>query len=178
MSRRKVIFPPADFWTQPKEQPMSDPNRTDAGDYRRAAVITLHHRQGSTAGVAAIVDETNEAGRAAHLLMAVLQFNWMLITNIRTADGLALLNDYISIMSQDGGDADLAQAAQLHIAHRNNNHTTIGEIMADAAKRRRVTNVFMAVLALYTITVPELSSDEGLAWIERQIQVLANEEVQ
>ena len=50
---------------------MTDDQIPTAADYRRAAVLTLHQRRGNTAGVIAIVDETNTADRATQLLLAV-----------------------------------------------------------------------------------------------------------
>ena len=70
------------------------------GDYRRAALLIRYGRLEETAGIAAIVAETNEHERSPQLLKALLELNRTFIGRLRTAEGIELLGDYIENMSR------------------------------------------------------------------------------
>lgn len=154
----------------------------DFGDYRRAAVLTLHQRRGNTAGVLAIVDETNAADRAVQLLFAVLGFHKHLIQRLRSAEGIDLLADYVHGIASldappdDHGAITMIRAAQILDLHGHNDANGIARVMNAAAADGRPTETFLRLLDHYEVALPELSSTAGIAWLEAQIDALRTEE--
>ncbi len=185
MSRRKVIFPPADYWTNPPKENNNmteEPTPADAGDYRRAAVLTLHHRQGNTPGLSVIVDETNARGRAAHLLLALLHLHEGFIGTLRTADGVALFADWVQGMAgldaTDPAGTDLVRAATTMDMYGRKDFDGIRDTVAAAIDDNRLAYMVHQLLDLYEVGLPELSSTAGIRWIKDHIAALANEEVE
>ena len=180
---RKVIFLPDDYWTHPPEENTvpEDATPTSAGDYRRAAVVTLHHRRGNVGGLIAIVEETNAAGRAAHLVLATLHLHEGFISTLRTDDGIGMLADYIHGMATldatEPPGTDIRRAAQVLEHYGKKNMSGIHHEMTQAVAEGRVTECFRQLLDLYEVAMPELSSAAGTRWIEDHITALANEEV-
>ncbi|WP_104183590.1 hypothetical protein [Mycobacterium avium] len=161
---------------------MTNIQAPDAGDYRRAAVLTLHHRRGNTAGVLAIVDETNIADRAVQLLFAVLGFHKHLILRLRTGEGIDLLADYvhgiatIDAPADDLAAIDMLRAAQILDQHGHNDANGIAQVMNAATADGRPTETFLRLLDHYEVALPELTSAAGIAWLEAQAAALAGEE--
>lgn len=176
---RRVIFPDPDIWTQ-KENTMTD-NTTGPGDYRRAAVLTLHHRQGNLPGVLAIVDEVNDNNRGPHLLLGILGLHGGYISRLRTQDGISLLADYVhgmaSLDATEPPGTDIVQAAQIFEYHGLNDFDGIDRVLKASVNDERATEVFLQLMDLYEVTLPELSAPNGIHWLEEQIKVLANDEV-
>lgn len=183
MSRR-VIFPDPDIWTQPKENTAmsEDATPTTPADYRRAAVLTLHHRQGNDPGLVAIIDETNAAGRAAHLVYATLHLHEGFISTLRTQDGINLLADYVHGMANldavEPPGLDIRRAARMLECYGKKDFEGIDREISEAIADRRLTEAFRQLLDLYEVSLPELSSTVGIKWIQDHIAALANEEVQ
>ncbi|WP_162951563.1 hypothetical protein [Mycobacterium paragordonae] len=159
---------------------MANHHETDYSDYRRAAVLTLHHRRGNTPGVLAIVDETNAEDRARELLFAVLGFHRHLITRLRSEEGLMLVSDYVHGLAVhepiNPEGMDIRRAAQILEHHGQGNHDGIGLEMTAATAEQRATHVFLQLLWIYETALPELTSRAGIAWIEAQIELLLAEE--
>ncbi|BBX29317.1 hypothetical protein [Mycolicibacterium alvei] len=181
MSRR-VIFPDPDIWTR-KEHPMTDQaTPTNAADYRRAAALTVHHRQGNPAGVVAIIDETNTTGRAAHLLLATLGLHHNFIATLRTRDGINLMADYIhgiaTLDPTESPGTEICRAARILECHGLQDLDGIDHEIRSAIDDQRATETFIALLDHYEVALPELSSNVGIGWIQDHITALANEEAQ
>jgi hypothetical protein len=159
---------------------MTDDQTPTAADYRRAAVLTLHQRRGNTAGVIAIVDETNTADRATQLLLAVLGLHKTFITRLRTRDGISLLADYVhgmaTLEATEPPNTDIRRAAQILEFHAQDNINGIDREMRAAASAGRATETFLQLLDLYEVALPELRSLAGITWLEAQIDALLNEE--
>ena len=159
--------------TSPDQQP-------NASDYRRAAVLTKYHRQGNTQGVLAIVDETNTADRAVQLLFAVLGLHKLLITRLRTEEGITLLADWIQGMAAlepiDAASADMIRGAQLLDLHGRDDREGIGRVMNAATADGRPTETFLRLLDHYEVALPELSGPAGITWLEAHIDALRTEE--
>jgi len=58
--KRRVIFPPADYFTPKENNLMTDPI---AGDQRRATALVCHYGRNNTEGMAAILGEAADLGR-------------------------------------------------------------------------------------------------------------------
>ncbi|GAS87541.1 hypothetical protein [Mycolicibacterium brisbanense] len=157
---------------------MTDKQHLDPSDYRRAAVLTKHQRNGNIAGVLAIVEETNTADRAAELMLATMALHGTFIRRLRTADGITLMADWVHGMGGvDTPDAALiARAARILECHANNDLGGIDREMRAATAEDRATEQFLALLDLYEVALPELTSRAALGWIDTQIEVLRLEE--
>jgi hypothetical protein len=135
-----------------------NPQQTDAGDYRRAALLTRYRRQENRAGEVAIIEQTNELNRAPQLLFAILVLNKTFVTRFRTPDGIDLLNDYlrgIAMLEGDGiGTADIVRAAQIIDRHNSDGREAIVEVMDAAIHDGRGTAVLLAVLDHYEVALP------------------------
>jgi len=179
--KRRVIFPDPSIWTN-KEHTMTDDSLTNAGDYRRAAALTLHHRQGNTAGVLAIIDETNNTGRGPQLLFATLDLHEQFISVLRTRDGINLMADYVHGMAALDADAapgtEIVRAARILEFHGLKEPAGITREMQAVGGDAEATQIFIALLDLYEVAMPELSSQVGIRWIQDHIAAMATEEVQ
>ena len=156
-------------------------NDLTPADYRRAAALTLHHRQGSTAGVLAIVEETNTTGRGPQLLAATLDLHESFIATLRTRDGINLIADYVHGMAHldttGTPGTEICRAARVLESHGLKDPAGIIREMQAAGDDAAATTTFTALLDLYEVTLPELSSQVGIRWIQDHIAALANEEM-
>jgi hypothetical protein len=181
---RRVIFPPADYWTRPKENTMTHFAETpSAADARRATALTLHHRGGDTDGVVELVRETAETDRAAELLMAILDLHRTAILELKTDQGVTLMALYVQDLANvpttpDPVTADVRRAAALLDCHGRTDITGLNNVLLDAADTGRPTQLVVALLDLYEHLLPELSSNTGTRWLNRCISNFANEEAQ
>lgn len=153
-----------------------DFDHTDPGDYRRAAVVVLHHRRGNTEGLTAVIDETNDLDRAAHLLYATLGLHHAFIARLRTRDGINLLADWVHGMAGLDAAEDVCRAARILEHHGRQDNDGIVREMEAAITDSRATETFVQLLDLYEVALPELSSPAGIKWIEEHITALAGEE--
>lgn len=146
-----------------------NPNRAD---YRRAAVLILHHRRGDKTGVAAIADETNELDRGPQLLMSLLLLHQTLIGLLRTVNGITLLAPWVasmaSMLATEPPQTDIIRAAQILNFHGQGNKDGIAAVVNSADGR--MTHVLLALMDLYEVALPELSGTVGIEWLESQIQ--------
>ena len=159
---------------------MSDIQKPTAADYRRATVMTLHHRRGSTAGVLAIAQEANDASRVPQLLKAILVVHEVLICLLRTQSGINLLADWVigiaAVPPTEENSVDISRAAKILNFHGKGNAQAIAEVMNEATLEGRPTQVFMQLLALYEVALPELSGSGSLEWLEAQIPAILEQE--
>jgi hypothetical protein len=161
---------------------MTNPNdqAPNAGDYRRAAVLVLHQRRGNTAGVAAIVDETNTANRGPQLLRAVLVLHRTLIGLLRTQSAINLMADWVHGMATldatEPPGTDITRAAQILEHHGQGNHAGVAAVMNAATHEGHPTEVLLQLLDLYEVALPELSGLGGMEWLEAPIETLVSEE--
>lgn len=182
MNRRKVIFVPDDYWTDPpKENDMSEnPSRPDAGDYRRAALLTKYRRQGNQTGQVAIVEEVNETNRAVQLLRALLVLHKTFIVRFRTTDGIDILADYIhgiaTLEPFDAQSTDTVRAAQIIDHHGHDDHQAIARVMAAAVADGRAMQTVLTLLDHYEVALPELSGHAGIAFIDANALAMLEEE--
>ncbi|BCI84400.1 hypothetical protein MTY66_60250 [Mycolicibacterium sp. TY66] len=147
----------------------SKPNNAD---YRRAAVLTLHHRRGDRVGMVAIAEESNALNRGAELLKSVLLLHQTLIGLLRTANGITLLAPWVasmaSMLATEPPQTDIIRAAQILNFHGQGNKDGIASVVNSADGR--MTQVLLALLDLYEVALPELSGTVGVGWLESQIQ--------
>lgn len=148
-----------------------NPNHADR---RRAAVLILHHRRGDKAGVVAVAEETNELNRGPQLLMSVLLLHQTLIGLLRTFNGITLMAPWVagmaSVIATDPAGKDVVRAAQILNFHGQRAHDGIAVVMNEATAEGRPTEVLLALMDLYEVALPELSSTVGIEWLESQIQ--------
>ena len=178
---RRVIFPPTDYWTQPKETTMTEnPNRDKAGDFRRAALLTKYRRQGNQAAQVVIVEEVNETNRAAELLHALLVLHMVFFVRFRTPDAANMLADYFagiaSLEPIDAETTDTIRAAQIINHHGHHNRQAIVQVMNAATLDGRATQTILAVLDHYEVALPELSATAGIAFIEANATAMLEQE--
>ncbi|WP_059013976.1 hypothetical protein [Mycobacterium sp. M26] len=186
MSTRRVIFPPTDYWTQSKENTMTD-NYADtptAADARRASAITIHHRRGNTEGLLTIAHEANENHRTTELVLAILDLHRNPLTELRTPNGIDLIGRHVQELADHSGlvdeptAADVGRAASLLDSHGRNDTNGINQAMQSACNAGRSTQLLLGLLDLYEHLMPELSSAAGLDWLNRCTTTFAIEEVQ
>jgi hypothetical protein len=153
---------------------------TDAGDYRRASLLTKYHREGNETGVMAIIEETNELDRAAQLLFSLLVLHKTFIARFRTPDGIDLLADYIHGIAQLDADEppniDIVRAAQILEHHGHSNRKAIAEVMNTATLEGRATHTFLKLLDHYEVALPELSGQAGIAFIDANAAAMREQE--
>ncbi|WP_285034578.1 hypothetical protein [Mycolicibacterium sp. lyk4-40-TYG-92] len=156
---------------------MTDDQNPDRADRRRAAVMTLHHRRGDKAGVAAIAEETNALDRGPQLLKSVLLLHQVLIGLLRTESALALIAEWVggmaSMLATEPPHTDIVRAAQILNFHGQGNHDGIAAVVNSSDGR--MTHVPLALLDLYEVALPELSGS-GASWLDSQIQAFLEAE--
>lgn len=153
-----------------------------AGDYRRAALLTKYHRLGNKAGMVAIVEETNEAGRVPELLRSVLVLHQTFIARFRTHDGIQLLGDWmggIAELEPDANDADgidLVRAARILNCHGLGNRDGVAATISAATADGRVTQTLLKLLDHYEVALPELTGQAGIEFIDANAAAMRDEE--
>lgn len=183
MSTRKIIFVPDDYWTNPPEENTTMTEnlfRSDAGDYRRAALLTKYRRQGNQTGQVAIVEEVNETNRSVQLLRALLVLHKTFIVRFRTTDGIDILADYIhgiaTLEPFDAQSTDTVRAAQIIDHHGHDDHQAIARVMEAAIADGRAMQTVLTLLDHYEVALPELSGHAGIAFIEANALAMLEEE--
>lgn len=155
-------------------------NGASFGDYRRAALLIRYGRLDDTAGIAAIVAETNEADRSPQLLRALLGLNRSFIGRLRTELGIELLGDYIEGFAEldatEPPGLDIRRAARIINSYMGDDAAGIDTEMYAATLERRVTETLRQIMDMFEAVVPELNSDYGLQWLQAQVDVLLAEE--
>lgn len=159
---------------------MTENQKPNSADYRRAVALTLHHRRGDTEGVVVIAEETNAKDRAAQLLHAVLRLHQTLIGLLRTQSGLNLLADWVLGMATlpaiEPPGTDIVRAAQILNFHGQGSPEGIAEVMNTATSEGRSTQVLLQLLDLYEVALPEISGPGGMEWLAVQIQAFVDDE--
>ncbi len=158
---RRVIFPPVEFWTQPKENHMTD---NTAGDKRRAIALVCHHGNNNIDGVNTILREAGDANRAVELITTLLDAHQDAVPQLVTEVGMACTSDFVLGMANQSGNADMRRAATLIAHHGNNNIDAMNEIFAEASEQP--TELIMSVLSLYTTICPMLYTPMGLRLLQ------------
>ncbi|MBI5536694.1 MAG: hypothetical protein HY898_28500 [Deltaproteobacteria bacterium] len=151
-----------------------------AGDFRRASLLTKYRRQDNKTGQIAIVDEVNDANRAPELLTALLVLHRTFVVRFRTAEGVAMIADYIQgIAALDPIDAatnDVVRAAQIIDLDGKANRAGVLEAFSTAVADRRGMQTVNAVLDHFEVLLPELSSAAGIEFIEAHTTAMLDEE--
>lgn len=173
---RRVIFPDPDIWTQPKETAVpDDATPTNAGDYRRAAALISHHRDDSSEGIAAIIDEAHAAGRDTMLLLATLALHELFMSELRTPAGRALLANWVQAVAHlDDAATPVWRAARVIDAYGRKDGPAINDEITAAGTDAPL--MFRSVMDLYDELLPELSSPAGMDWISRRAATMSDEE--
>lgn len=155
-------------------------DQTRAGDFRRAALLTMYRRQDNKTGQIAIVDEVNEANRAPDLLTALLALHRTFIVRFRTAEGIDVIADYIqgiaSLEPIDDASTDVIRAAQIIDHDGNNDRAAVGAVMSAAVSDGRAMQTVNAVLDHFEVLLPELNGQGGIAFIEAHVAAMRDEE--
>lgn len=166
--------------TNPEAGRNDDGRKPNHADYRRAAVLTLHHRRGDKAGVVAIAQETNALNRGPQLLMSVLLLHQTLIGLLRTANGITLMAPWVAgmagVIATDPAGKDVVRAAQILNFHGQRAHDGIAVVMNEAVADGRATEVLLALMDLYEVALPELSGAVGIEWLQSQMQAFVDME--
>lgn len=159
---------------------MTDNQRPNKADYRRAGVLTLHHRRGDTEGLLAIAAEANAEDRVPQLLRSVLLLHQVLIGLLRTESGVNLLGDWVfGLTTREAStpvEIDVVRAAKILDHHGKGDRQGIAAVMNSATAAGRPTEVLMQLLGLYEVALPELSGPFGLKWLAVQIEGLVEME--
>ena len=150
------------------------------GDYRRAALLIRYGRLDETAGIAAIIAETNELERSPQLLKALLELNRSFIGRLRTAEGVELLGDYIENMSHldvtEPPGVDIRRAARIINSYMSDDLAGIDTEMHAAATENRAMETLRQIMDTLEAALPELNSDAGLEWLQAHVDVLLAQE--
>jgi|KBSSwiStaDraftv2_1062776.scaffolds.fasta_scaffold668325_1 hypothetical protein len=152
----------------------------DRADYRRAAVLLLHHRRGDKAGMVAIAEETNELDRGPQLLNSVLLLHQALIGLLRTASSINLMAPWVAgmaaVIATEPAGKDVIRAAQILNFHGQQARDGIAVVMNEATAEGRSTETLLALLDLYEVVLPELGGAVGVEWLQSQIQAFIDGE--
>lgn len=159
---------------------MTESQKPNSSDYRRALALILHHRRGDNQGVAVVAEETNAEDRLPQLVHAVLKLHQVLIAMLRTESGIDLLGDWVGGMAALSADeppgTDVVRAAQILNFHGQGNGAAVAEVMNAATLEGRHTQVFLQLLDLYEVALPEISGPGGMEWLAAQIHAFIEDE--
>jgi hypothetical protein len=159
---------------------MTENQKPNHADKRRAGVLTLHHRRGDTEGLLVIAEETNAENRVPQLVHAVLLLHQVLIGLLRTQSGVNLLGDWVvGLTTREASkpsEVDIVRAAQILNYHGKGDKQGIAEVMNAATAAGRPTEVLLQLLSIFEVALPELSGPFGLEWLAVQIEGLVEKE--
>lgn len=171
MTRRRVIFPPTDYWTRKDHTMTAD--HTTPRDLRMAAVLIKHHRTGNTAGQIEIIRETVDTDRATGLLAAVLDLHAVFISETRNQAGLDFFAEGIHALGEfdpvDETGQDLLNAVTVVEGHGTGDFDAINEVLTKVRDQGRGTQLMINVLDVLAHAAPELSSRAGIHWLDATV---------
>ncbi|HRD14269.1 MAG TPA: hypothetical protein PLI79_20660 [Mycobacterium sp.] len=157
--------------------PADNPNPRDV---RLAAAFTIHHRSGDKEGMAEIVRDTSETGRASELLLSVLDLHKVFIVQSRTPTGIDYLGRYVQdlgkVKPDDPKMIDLRRACRILDGHGRDDLSAINDVIREARDDNRCTHALMALMGLYETAVPELSSTAGRKWLDACVTTTLGQE--
>lgn len=125
--------------------------------------------------------------------LAILDLHRTAITELRTDNGIYLMATYVqglATAAENAGTepaenagiepvgADICRAARILDCHGRNDTADINQAVQEAIAADRPTQLVVALLDLYEVLLPELTSEAGIDWLNRCISAFANEEVQ
>jgi hypothetical protein len=149
-------------------------------DQRLAAALVIHHRSGNPAGLREIVRETAETERGSELLMSILDLHRIYIAETRNNVGVNYLDVYVqdlgAIQPVDPPDVDLQRATRILDCHGRDDWGGINQVIGAARAENRCTQTLLALLDLYAVALPELSSTAGKKWLDNCVAALHAEE--
>lgn len=158
-------------------------DKPNAADARRASAITIHHRRGNRDGIKAILDETGEANRVTELLLSILGIHGNALTELRSETSLKYIEGFIREMGELAEDTDpntlggdVNRVARLLDAHARQDIPELNRALQDAFAERRTVQLTIALLDIYELVLPELTSTAGIKWLERCITEFGTEE--
>ena len=155
-------------------------NRPTARDIRLAAALTIHHRSNNREGMTDIGQEANEQGRANQLVHALLNLHRVYITQTRTLQGINFLGTWIQNMGNvkptDDTARDIHRACRILDAHGRDDFDAINQTLRTAIAEQRVTQTLLALLDLYVMALPELSSSAGKSFLDGAVLALLEQE--
>lgn len=175
MTRRRVIFPPTDYWTNPPKENTVTTLRP--ADYRRAIAAFLHHRRCDAEGLAAVFDDTDD--RPAELFAAILGIGRRIARQTMTPIGLDLLTNYLDAMAAATfpGSEDLDRACRIVAADLRDDQQTAAAELATATTPEATTNTAVGILEAYHGALPVLGGPAGQDWLTRTANDLAAQEI-
>ncbi|CAN5754447.1 hypothetical protein BH09ACT7_BH09ACT7_32450 [soil metagenome] len=163
-------------------------DKPNAADARRASAITIHHRRGNREGISAILNETGEANRVTELFLAILGIHGNALTELRTDAGLNYIANFIQEIGGLTGATEIAdpetlggdvnRCCRLLDAHGRQDIPELNRALQDAFATRRTIELTIALLDIYELVLPELTSAAGIKWLEACINSFSAEEVQ
>jgi hypothetical protein len=149
---------------------LNTPTGPSPGDVRLAASLTIHHRSGDREGQAEIIRDTAESNRASALLLSVLDLHRTFIVQTRTPAGVDYLGTYVqdigNVKPTDDAAMDVHRACRILDGHGRNDFDSINDVIRAARGENRCTETLLALLDLYTVVLPELSSTAGSKWLD------------
>lgn len=172
---RRVIFPPADYWTQPKkENTMIDP--VSAGDLRRAGAFIKWHSHANRDGMNAILEEALEAKRPSAFIGAILSTYDSIVPMLVTPAGQRGMAEMLLIYADSTNiGEECNRAARFLVAYGDENHELMEEIIRETDD---VSPTIVAILDVYAAILPMLHTPSGMTLIERGIRNLSAREVE
>lgn len=176
--KRKVIFTPDDYWTNPPRKNMNISPRK-AGDLRRAGVLIKHRIAGDTDGINTILTEALEAARATELVDAVLITLGTVATRLLTPEGLAALDEWVAFYADRNWDHVPDQwhpAARFITAHGLKDYDTMTAILNETSDD--VAPTILATIDVYINVMPVLHTHIGTRVLSNGISKLAGIEAE
>lgn len=169
---RRVIFPPADIWTQ-KENTMNN-----NADYRRATALIRHHGIGDQEGITAILEEAEAHDRGTQLFVALLGIYSFVESVLRTEASQVAVRQCIDLTT----DADdqpywVRAAASAIAAHADDDKDRLCDVIDEVLAEGRGAGVlFQGVSDIWYHLMPELRAPAGLHALTRWTEGLAGAE--
>lgn len=174
-TRRRVIFVPDDYWTNPPKENTVNLNPHHAADLRRAGVFIKHHLNGDIDGVNAILTEVSENGRTgpfAHSLMVTLAVvSKQLLTDVgRQAFGEGLA----TVANTDYDPTKMIpehwrRAARLLIAYERGDHDEANRVIWETDD---VTPTLLSLIDVHTMLIPGLCTTLGVQIVDNGVNTL------
>ncbi|MFN8102750.1 MAG: hypothetical protein U0Q20_14330 [Mycobacterium sp.] len=176
MSRRKVIFPPAEYWTNPERNTVNfDP--ATAGDLRRAGAFIKHHAYSSREGMNAILTEALEVKRANQFIVGILDTYDAIVPQLVTQTGQTAMVQMVLRYAEGEHDVpeEWCRAARFLIAYGEGDHLKMDKTIRETDD---VSPTIIALLDVYAWILPTLHTPLGMSAIENGIRTLSGMEVE
>jgi hypothetical protein len=155
---------------------MTNTSAINAGDHRRALALITHRQREFWGGVKAVLDEAVSARRETQLLLAVVDTFDDLVPLLRTEAAQSWCAQALQMIGEHG-KPEWKRGAIVIMARALDDATQFDQAIAEANEDQPGT-LFLSVLDIYNMLIPELATPAGLETLADWTNRLMAEEEQ